>query len=288
MVMILVQSPFTARNLIASKMREQMAETIAFGNTHIEYFTKSERPVYHGGDKKGFRERLAAILSTPFQAAVMYDDQLFKSTAGSRVPGAPLGLGKHIPGYIGYNGGNGNGNGGGQHQHQQQQQQQQHDSDDNGGLEPCAVCGGESTVTHYDTDYCDNHVPDGDEGEDDMEEDEDNADDDDDDDDSDFYQGEREDHGTPPPPYSRNENDENCEGRRRPAGDDTIDDRDRQRQRRVEAVAAEQDGLAFEMERLRLRLAGARARVNTLGTTYQGRGAPRRTDLRFPDGSLDY
>ena len=84
------------------------------------------------------------------------------------------------------------------------------------------------------------------------------------------------------------EDDEEREGRRRPADDDTIDDRDRQRQRRVEAVAAEQDGLAFEMERLRLRLAGARARVNTLGTTYQGRGAPRRTDLRLPDGSLDY
>ena len=52
------------------------------------------------------------------------------------------------------------------------------------------------------------------------------------------------------------------------------------------SVAAEQDELMVEMERLRLRLAAARIRVDELGTVYAGRGRPRKTDLRNPDGSL--
>ena len=82
------------------------------------------------------------------------------------------------------------------------------------------------------------------------------------------------------------EDDEEREDRRRSADDDGIDDRDRQRARRVEAVAAEQDELMVEMEQLRLRLAGARTRVDELGTAHGGRGRPRGTDRRHPDGTL--
>ena len=91
-----------------------------------------------------------------------------------------------------------------------------------------------------------------------------------------------------PPDHDPTAGDEDMERRMRKlkrGADDDTDDRDRQ-MRRLDELADEQTMLMTEVEQLRTRLAAARVRVDDLGTAYSGRGRPRGTDRRNPDGTM--
>ena len=100
-------------------------------------------------------------------------------------------------------------------------------------LDPCAVCGGESTTTYHDTDYCEDHVP--------NEDDDDGSDSDmDEDGDDDNDNGDLSEQLSDPPDHDPAAGDREMERRlrelKRPA-DEGIGDRDQQRARWSDGLA---------------------------------------------------